>query len=295
MIYEQFTIIVDGIYTKKQIENRGVKVLSPYRYKNFFARCLRKIGAKLHIKEPFLYNKEIHKIDTNNIIIFDALITKEFLQWVLKLHKDKRIIFYYYNPVVKSFNIKDIPNDIECWSYSEKDSEDFNIKYNHQFYVNDIVLKKTAEKFDVYFCGLDKGRMRALLNLETIFKEQGLKCKIKIMPTRWYQRWFNKRYEKNISYEQILSDISTSKAILDYNNDIQSGYTLRVMEAIFFRKKLISNNINLKRSIFYNPDNIFIIGKDKFEELVNFINKPFHDIKDIDEYDLKNWLIRFLE
>ena len=67
------------------------------------------------------------------------------------------------------------------------------------------------------------------------------------------------------------------------------------MESIFLKKKLITNNKNVKNFKFYNKNNIFIIGIDKWENLEEFLNKKYHDIdrKILEKYDFKNWLDRF--
>ena len=293
MAYELFTIIMDNTYIMEKISERGTKVLRPYRYSNFFFRCLRKVVTKFHLKTPILYNKKICDINTDNIIVFDSLISKEFLEWISSYHKNRRIIFYYWNPVVLSLAISQVPSNIECWSYSPSDCNNFHIKFNQQFYFKNIYLKKRKTQYDVYFCGSDKGRLGNILNLQNIFNRQGLLTRVRIIPTRWFQRWKNPRYEKYIPYEKIIDEISLSNAILDYNIEANGGYTLRVMEAIFLGKKLISNNKNLNNSDY--RENTFLIGVDKIEDVNNFIEKPLVTIPDIKEkYDFKQWLERFL-
>ena len=67
------------------------------------------------------------------------------------------------------------------------------------------------------------------------------------------------------------------------------------LEALFFKKKLITNNRDIVNLQFYNANNIFVLGIDKLENLKNFMDKPYENIeqKVIDYYDFNEWLKRF--
>ena len=67
------------------------------------------------------------------------------------------------------------------------------------------------------------------------------------------------------------------------------------MESLFFKRKLITNNKEVMKYEFYNPNNIFILEKDNFEKINEFINSKYEDIdsKIVDYYDIENWLKRF--
>ena len=72
---------------------------------------------------------------------------------------------------------------------------------------------------------------------------------------------------------------------------------MRVMEAIFFDKKLLSTNIALKKADFYNPNNIMIINLEKTssEELKKFFERPMetYSEKIKDYYSFEKWIERF--
>ncbi len=76
----------------------------------------------------------------------------------------------------------------------------------------------------------------------------------------------------------------------------QTGLTLRTMEAIFFKKKLVTTNKAIKHYLFYHPDNIFILGEDSIENLSNFLEKDYHPLEHdkINFFESQNWFDRFL-
>ena len=72
-----------------------------------------------------------------------------------------------------------------------------------------------------------------------------------------------------------------------------------ILESNILKKKkldnytLIDNDKNIIN--FYNPNNIFILGKDDINKIKEFIDSPYIEInKDIvDYYDFEQWLKRF--
>lgn len=64
---------------------------------------------------------------------------------------------------------------------------------------------------------------------------------------------------RSISYMEILELISQSRVIVDITKSNQVGITLRVLEAAFMGKKLLTNNKCVKELDFYNEKNMLII------------------------------------
>ena len=89
--------------------------------------------------------------------------------------------------------------------------------------------------------------------------------------------------------------IRRAKAILEVNQKGQVGCTLRALEALFFRKKLITTNLNIQKEDFYNPENIFIYGKDDIRNLHKFVEKPYDEQSDLfrDKRTIDAWFLKF--
>ena len=102
--------------------------------------------------------------------------------------------------------------------------------------------------------------------------------------------------EKGINYEQILKYIAESKCIIDIVQEGQEGLTWRPLEAMFYRKKLITNFKDIKEYDFYKKDNIFIIGEDDPSNIKNFVNTGYVDIPQniIKKYTIDGWIENFI-
>ena len=122
----------------------------------------------------------------------------------------------------------------------------------------------------------------------------GFKCKFIITPTRKYYR--NVNYSKPISYEENFRLTCHTKALLDYIEINNSGQSMRMMEALFREKKVITNNVLIKNYDFYNKNNIFILEEDGFSTLKDFVNSPYSKVNQsiILKYDFDNFFLRFL-
>jgi hypothetical protein len=233
------------------------------------------------------------------IIIDDAALSNTLVNYIHRKFPDTRIIGWYWNPILGSYDSKLINNaGCEIWTFDKNDSAKYGFKYNTQYYFNDVDLMKSKITTDIMFAGKDKGRYATIKSLEAHFKKLGLKSELYIMPTGSLgERTDPNKYSAYLSYASILEIISHSRAILDIVADSQSGLTIRAMESIFFEKKLVTNLSDIKYYDFYTPQNIFILGEDNMKKLPLFLNKPYQKVsKDIVlGYDFTNWLNRFSE
>lgn len=264
-------------------------VSSYYRIRGdgFFLRAARKLSVT-RLFNLFLggWKRNIKKYDI--VIMFDNGYNKMIAEYVKRENPDCEIILWFWNKIFAG-NKKYLNDGVvdEFWSYNLDDVKKYGLQYNTQFYTNKIKIQDTKIKNDVVFLGRDKGRREDLLALSEELKKQGLKVQFDIIENESDFR----------DYDDYLSMVASSRAIFDYNFPIISGCTLRVMESIFFEKKLITNNTNIMNYDFYRPENIFIIGKDDMGKIKDFINSPYKKIdkKIVEYYDFENWLKRFKE
>ena len=64
-------------------------------------------------------------------------------------------------------------------------------------------------------------------------------------------------------------------------------------EALFLKKKLITNNIALKNEWFYDEPNMFILGIDR-RNVYEFVKGDYIDNKlNLDELNFSYWISRF--
>ena len=168
--------------------------------------------------------------------------------------------------------------------------------YNPTYYFFNRIIPETRVCNDVYFVGAEKGRLESLLDIQKRLNEHNVTTKFHITKSKTQ---VNNDYEfvQQISYQNIIDEILKSRAILDYLQFGQSGMSQRVMEALCYRKKLITNDLNVVNYDFYNTNNIFIIGRDDWSNIYNFLNSPYENIDEdiVKQYDFSAWYKRIIE
>ncbi len=123
------------------------------------------------------------------------------------------------------------------------------------------------------------------------------------MPSRLkfiYHKLKDKEYKKakytefeaeKLSTEQIIDIFRNSECILDAPQAGQTGLTIRTIECLGAKRKLITTNQDIRNYDFYNENNIYIFDGN-FDFSSPFFNNDYQDIpKEIyQKYALSNWL-----
>lgn len=193
-------------------------------------------------------------------------------------------LFKGKNPTIRLKQIEKL--GFENVTFDHMDSIKYNMTFHNQFirFPNDNL--KNKNDFDFYFCGLPKDREKLLTNIKEILENAGFKC-LFIIPHS---------HEEYISYEQNLEYVSRSKCIIDFYQEGQSGLTRRPIEALFYAKKMITNNPYIKDFDFYDSNNIFVLDDINIENIIEFMRKESHEISyEIKKkYDVHFWLTKFM-
>ncbi len=249
-------------------------------YKNqtsFLSRSLRRLWNKFHLPgESFWYDKEVLRHD-GKIVIFEPLCKPSYVRWLHKKKPKADIVFWYWN-IAKNTVPPDSISDEWCrkWSFARLDCQKYGMQFNPLPYFSEMAIEPAEKLYDIVFVGKDKGRLPVLLELKKSFEDMGLATKFIITPTNSYTT--HPEYSPSISYMESVKLNAQAKAVLDYIEINNSGQSLRVIEALFQKEKIITNSILVADYDFYCPENIFILGRDKLEDLPAFLNSPYKEI-----------------
>lgn len=272
--------------------NKDVKVERLYRKRNPIISIFKKIFLKLELFNKSWYNSWINNISDYSTIIVFATQDYTFIQWIKANYPSVKIIMWYWNPAFRmGIPRKDLYSLADIWSFDRDDCEKYDMRFNSTFYFSNILLPKKKILYDILFLGIDKGRRVDLRLQEEVFNKKGVSTYFHIVPDKGE---YDKYKERSISYKDYLELVASSKAILDIKPLNQEGLTLRPMEALFFKKKLVTTDSTIVNESFYNSRNIFVLGIDSIELLTEFLNTPYLDVENevLEYYDFCNWLKR---
>lgn len=283
--------IVKGIDT--EICKRGVQVIETYKNKSIFIRILKRLKRNFKfINVDFIYNKSLKAIPTDYIIIFDSVDLASDVEYLRRIHPNKKILAWYRNPVKKSALPTLVKGADEIWSYSEEESKRYGLRYHLPFYIAEKPETSEESKTDVLFVGIDKGRYNSIMDCKKILENHNISTDFYIVPDHDYQLCNKKEYTKALPYNEVLKRINLNKCILDLYIDPCTGLSFRPLESIFFQKKLITNHELIYKEPFYNKNNVFLLGKDSVDDLKLFLSRPYEKIDStiVSEYSFEKWI-----
>lgn len=263
-----------------------------YTLKN---RILAKLGLKQQFEEWFYALKRGERV----VISSNALLHEKHLLKLLPYHQN--MIIYFWDPVSSIYDyILKYKHLLNIYSHDRSDCEKYGFKFNTTCYhkINDI--KPHEDASDMIFIGTTKNRLdiiseyyQKLENFRRCFHVYDYTGKIE-RPAGGPELhdWF-------MPYEDYLSRVLSSKALIDLMQHGQDSLTLRVMESLFYEKKLITTYQNITRESFYDPQNIMVVqSPDSIDEqaLREFLDTPYRPVDPqlVAYYEYDNWIERFV-
>lgn len=281
------TLILVGIdgWREKQIRLTGLADVDlVYHSVTKFQKKMRNIHYHMNGNKSCWYgNWKYSTTQYNTIILFDAFLGTDVAEYIETKSPNTRLIVFYGNPWFNNYYLSDTAREkCEVWSFDVEDCRKYNLKFNHQFFFKNVdkeTLYKPELASDVFFVGKDKNRLSLLMKLDEEMKNEGLSPYIHVIGERKDVMGNRVKYNmrekaflktEEIPYEIVLQYNKASKCLLEIMQPGQVGLTLRMVEAMFFNKKIITNNVSVKQFDFYSPDNIYIIGEDR-RSILDFV------------------------
>jgi hypothetical protein len=244
------------------------------------------------------WTETIKNYDT--IILFDSFLATDLPEYIEEHAPQARLIVYYYNPWFNNYYLSEKARQkCEIWSFDKADCKEHHLQYNHQFYFYQAAEQPLDTRYasDVFFVGKDKGRLKFLQDLAKRFTGTKIAAKIFVVPDRISYDAETKKFlhPEPIPYEEVLKYNKNTSCLLEVVQEYQEGLTMRVVEAMFFGKKLITTNKRIAEYDFYDPRNVYIIGLDK-RKLEDFVlDKTTAQWKKeiVHRYSFEDWLHNF--
>lgn len=286
-------------YYLEQIQQLGFNAFFYYKSSSVLRRLWTHYGIPMENIWYDQWKKHLEKYDL--IIVFDALHTENLLKYIWKnKKKNARLIYWHWNPIVNN-NDKRIYNRTkkicEHWTFNPIDAQKYCMNINNQFFFEQNYNNKNEQEIDVFFVGNDKGRYQLLKKLQYYAYNNGIITKFAILQSKRPKINDSSIFIKSpMNYNDVISNIINCKAILELTQENQNGLTIRALEALFFKKKLITNNELIVHESFYRKENVFILNRDDKKYLKEFLATDFVPIEHniLKMYCFDEWIKNFL-
>ncbi len=280
---------------------------------NPLVKALIRINPKILEFYSNLYYTKILLSERKNKFDYILIIKGEALSYrLIKKMKTtfpkSKLIFYTWDSLK---NIKYARKKIhlfdKAYSFDRDDCRDIDgILYLPLFFSYESNLNKNTINDCVFIASLHSDRYEVL---QKIIKNITLCTKqINIDVFLYYssklffvlKKIFDKNFRKipisevnwmPLSQEESADRIKKAKIVIDINHPNQSGLTMRTIEAVALKKKIITTNRNILYEDFYNENNILIINRDNPKIPKDFIELPYKEISKeiIVKYKIDSW------
>ena len=198
---------------------------------------------------------------------------------------------YYCNPVSTTF--RHPAEELQAiralgyrlTSFDPCEAERYGMECTGQYFR--YPARRTDEiSSDCFFCGLPKDRAGLLHDLRTRLESEGMRCDFVIPRTP----------SEKLTYPRYLDRLARTRCVIDICQRGQTGLTRRPLEALFYDKKLLTNNPQIAAYDFYRPQNVFILGKDPIDRLRTFMESPLAEVPESirASYDVNEWIRHYL-
>lgn len=197
-------------------------------------------GSRPYLIKPYL--EYIKKKYCNSYLVYVAL-NSAFTYPI------KRIAFFekYYD-VITSFDMKDCKD--RGWLY-------YGTTYSR---IDSLINKGKECDCDVFFVGVNKGRIQLLHDIYYKLIEAGLKCDFYITEVEDSDIIKNNgiHYNIRLDYMDVVKKCLRSRCLLEVIQEGQEGETYRQCEAVVYGIKLLTNFRGIKKKSFYNPQQMSV-------------------------------------
>jgi hypothetical protein len=315
LIYIPFGKGIYGTALMKELQSRGCEVyvfderpstgtftkiafrIAKTQMRGYFNRYLRKTIREVKVED----------IDYVLIIRAEAF-TLESMDVLKSTFTEAKFILYLWDSINYT-NTKDIfPCFDKVASFDKEDAEKFGLQFRPLFFIDDYrkIAEQTNALIDLIFIGkVHSDRYKFLKEFEENANLKGLKTYFYLfIPTRlmYFQfKYFDKSFKNakisEFFYEMIpgykaAELLGKSCASLDIQHPTQTGLTMRTIEVLGSKRKLITTNKEIKKYDFYRPENIFVIDREFPDFDFEFLKQPYSDLpNDIyEKYSLKGWV-----
>ena len=227
-----------------------------------------------------------------------------------QFHPEANFIIYHWDSIANNSNAQNLlPYFDRVFSFDKIDCERLGLHFLPLFYTPDyanIPYYDKEIKYDMLFVGTTHSdRYKLVKRIEEQIIKMGGLCltwfyfpskilyyKMKIQNSYLRQIPVHTFHFKQMSKELLLQLYAGSRIIIDVQHPKQTGLTMRCIETLGAKRKLITTNYYIIEYDFYNPDNILVVDRNLPYVPEKFLNEPYRDTpKEIYEsYSIKNWL-----
>lgn len=280
----------------------------------FITRAIIRVNRNLIAPKINAYHNRIISETSNvdyDIVFFEKCesFNRETIERIKQLHPSARFILYLWDSFKNNKNplhVLDLFDKV--LTFDKKDSIDYNLHFLPLFYIDSYsqIAVHDKYKYKTLFIGtLHSDRFKIVNGITNVVKGYGYQCynyfflqsKILFYRMLLKDRTFKMVNKGDVNYKSLKTNeifklYEESEIIIDVQDPSQTGLTMRTLETLGARRKMITTNSDIVNYDFYDRNNICVVNRDNTDIPESFLAGPYHPIPDdiYLKYSLTNWL-----
>lgn len=227
-----------------------------------------------------------------------------------QFHPCAVFIIYHWDSIANNNNAQHLlPYFDRIFSFDKIDCENFKLYFLPLFYIPeyaDVAQSECEAEYDMLFVGTTHSdRYQFVKRIEKQIIEFGGKCFTWFyFPSKilYYKMKLQNRYLRHIpAYKfhfqsmdknALLSLYAQSRIIIDIQHPKQTGLTMRCIETLGAKRKLITTNRAILEYDFYNKNNILVVDRESPEVSRQFFSVPYCELPSeiYEKYSIASWI-----
>lgn len=230
-----------------------------------------------------------------------------FLKEMKRIHPNAKLILYMDDSINNLKTIeKRFPYFDRILTFDKNDADNYEkIIFRPLFFtVSGENKKQDKYKYDLCFIGTcHSDRYGIIKKIAKQCKEYRFYHYLYLQShfMFWFYKILKKEYKnaqlsefafEKMGYKTNIQIEHLSKVILDIQHPAQTGLTMRTIEMLGLKKKIITTNKDIVNYDFYRPENIMIIDRTNPVINSNFFTCDYNElpIEIYSKYEIKNWI-----
>lgn len=229
---------------------------------------------------------------------------RELFSYIKKKNPNNKCVVFCYDLISKKhWDIEKVKKSCDrIVTYDPGEAEKYQIDLLQAFMYGAICEVTEPEAFenDVYFLGFAKDRLDQIYQTYQTLSTAGLRCNFLICGVSADKQIKGEglHYITPISYRENVENVKRSKCILELMQGGSDAPTLRTEEAHVYRRKLLTNHLNLVNQPYYDCNNMRVFSAPEQID-IDFLKTPidyssFDDSFDYSPYQLISYLENLL-
>lgn len=248
------------------------------------------------------------------LIVNGKVIDQAMVQQLKKTQPSAKFVYYTWDSVALYPNTESIISEFDkAYTFDLSDSRSIKgLDFLPLFYskgFQQVAQEKKNINYDLMsVCTAHPNRYAVISDVYPKLISRGYKMysflylnKLQYLYNKFRVKEFKYSKRKEFSFvplteQENLEIVKQSNAVFDVEHNKQTGLTIRTLETLGAKRKLITTNQTIKEYDFYNENNILIFDGD-LNKVDEFLKKPYEEIDKTvyQKYSLSHWIDTLLE